>query len=227
MARQLEHVQLLLDELERYGLKGEIADRGKHLEVAWQTFKGRRFVIASRTPSDWRSGLNCRSDMRKMLREDNMQLMPAKELTLNRALSLPTLPVLTQQQRILFLQNDVEALTDLIFDLQAQIRALESKMSSITVVSTVKFGAEATLEREQAVEALPKTRALPRTSSWMPREGSKQHTVYAAMTEQYVHIHTLMKQTGFPLKRVNTILWKLQKEKLVEHGLRGWWRRKP
>jgi hypothetical protein len=68
MTQRMEHLEPVLDELERYGLKSEIGDRGKHLEIRWNTPMGERFIIMPKTPSDWRGALNSRSDLRKMLR---------------------------------------------------------------------------------------------------------------------------------------------------------------
>src|ERR1700677_2013035 len=136
MTQRNEHLELCLEELERYGLKGEISERGKHLELAWVSPLGRRFVIAPKTPSDWRSSLNMRSDLRKLLRADNLQPKQVSNLTFQKAMSLPKQPTINKE---LLLQNDVDALTDLVFDLQSQLSLLQNKMNSMRVVARIEF----------------------------------------------------------------------------------------
>ena len=131
MTQRNEDIDRVMDELERHGLRGVVSDRGKHLEVAWETPHGRRFVIAARTGSDWRGGLNLRSDCRKLLRADNIQPKQISELTFQRAMSLPK----AMPPRGETLQKDVDTLTDLVFDLQAQLSALQERLDSAAVVS--------------------------------------------------------------------------------------------
>jgi hypothetical protein len=45
---------------------------GKHLQVRWSHRGAQRFYALPGTPSDWRSPLNVRSDIRKMLRSDGL-----------------------------------------------------------------------------------------------------------------------------------------------------------
>ena len=123
MSQRNEHLDLIINELERYGLRGEVSDRGKHLEVAWTTPHGRRFVIAARTPSDWRAGLNTRSEVRKLLKADNMQVKHISELSYQKAMSLPKHVMPTEH----VLQQDVIVLTDMVFELQSHISVLQQQ----------------------------------------------------------------------------------------------------
>jgi hypothetical protein len=67
-----------LEELTKAGIHHpEIARGGKHLQLRWVTPSGQpRMFAVSNTPSDWRSPENARSDMRRMLRADNMLETP-------------------------------------------------------------------------------------------------------------------------------------------------------
>lgn len=55
--------------LREAGLSYTLEHRGKHVKVTWFA-GGRRHVYAcAKTPSDWRAMLNCRSRVRRMLRQ--------------------------------------------------------------------------------------------------------------------------------------------------------------
>jgi len=223
MTQRHEHIDLLLDELERYGLRGEVADRGKHLEVAWQTPHGRRFVITARTPSDWRAGLNTRSTLRKLLRADNLQLKQVSELTFQKAMSLPKQGI----SRELVLQNDVAALTDLVFEMHQQIAALQEqnaalndRMNSITIVSRIEFASPddgasiARLADEETTQSSPF------------RQGSTQAKIFACLTYQFKLFSDILKEAGIDKKYVASTLSKAKRLGYAENGLRGMWRRK-
>lgn len=221
MSQRLEHLEPVLDELERYGLRGEIGERGKHLEIRWVTPLGERFIIMPKTPSDWRGALNSRSDLRKMLRADNLQPKPVSEMTFQKAMSLPKAPSVTKEQ---FLQNDVDALTDLVFELQgrlsemqSQMTALHDKVASARVVSYIQYGDDI---------KLPEVATAP-TSTMLPfREGTVSATVYSALTFQFKDVKDIAQETGVGVKYVAVILWKAKMKGYVEKGLRGHWRRK-
>jgi hypothetical protein len=234
MSQRQEHLDLLIEELERYGLRGEISERGKHLEVAWNAPAGRRFVIAPKTPSDWRSGLNTRSELRKLLRADNLQPKQINELSFQKAMSLPK-PTIAPQ---LMLQKDVDALVEMVFEMQAQIVAvseqntiLQDKMNSITVVSRIEFAGQT--KSEDADILLEVSRKLydnvvKETSvKERPfREGSAQDKIYSCLTEQFQSVHKIVDQSGVNLKYVATTLSKAKRLGFAELGLRGMWRRK-
>jgi len=50
----------------------QIVPGGKHLQVRWSHRGGQRFYALPATPSDWRSPLNVRSDIRRMLKADGL-----------------------------------------------------------------------------------------------------------------------------------------------------------
>lgn len=232
MTQRNEHLELALEELERYGLKGEISERGKHLELAWVSPAGRRFVIAPKTPSDWRGSLNLRSDLRKLLRADNLEPKPINNLSFQKAMTLPK-PAINRES---FLQNSVDALTDLIFELQADLSAvreqnqsLQDKMNSITVVSRIEFAGQKKPEDADVVLEVSRKLydAVIVTSKEKPfREGSTQSKIFNAITLQYQSAHEIVKLSGVGLKYVQNTLSKAKKLGFVELGLRDQWRRK-
>ena len=227
MSQRNEIVDLCIDELEHYGLRGEVSDRTKHIEIAWHAPQGRRFIIVPKTASDWRSRLNSRSDMRKMLRADGLQPRQINELTYHKAMSLPK-PVIVNKEQAL--QSDVEALVDFAFDLQSklfemqeQYNALQDKMNSITVVSRVQFGALQEDRGDIAVEVQRRTYQAADGPGF--RSGTKSDLVLSMMTAQFGPVADLYKKTELSRAHVNSILQKAKKRGLVEAGLRGQWRK--
>lgn len=230
-----EHLDLAIDELEKHGLSGEVSERGKHLELAWITPQGRRFVIAPKTPSDWRGGMNLRRDVRKLLRADNMQPKVISNLSFQRAMSLPKVPVISQD---LLLQKDLNELTDFVFDLQSRLAAVEDqnkllieKMNLATVVSRIEFGPQSSTfvikpepNKDLIVEIEDK---IWSSKGSLPfRESSIQGEIFACLTTQYEHINDIVKKSCRNSKYVSTTLSKAKKLGFAELGLRGQWRKK-
>jgi hypothetical protein len=59
--------------LAKRGLVPQIGKRGKHVKIFWID-QGRRFLlVVSKTPSDWRTSLNSRATLRRILRANGMQ----------------------------------------------------------------------------------------------------------------------------------------------------------
>lgn len=228
MTQRNEHIDLIMDELERYGLRGELSERGKHLEIAWTTPVGRRFVIVARTPSDWRAGLNTRSEVRKLLRADNMQLRAIHELSFQKAMTLPKQQMINQDQ---VLRNDVSALMDMVFDLQTQISQLQdqnssliNKMNSMTVVSRIEFNH---YEEEKVDDIIVEVNKKIYEQEKAPfLLGSTQDSIIACLTHQYQSLEDIVKASGVGKKYVCTTLSKAKKRGFAENGLYGQWKRK-
>lgn len=241
MSQRNEGIDLLLEELERHGLRGEVGDRGKHLEIAWNAPAGRRFVIVARTPSDWRASMNSRSDMRKMLRKDGLTPKPINELSFQKAMSLPKPVTLTKE---LLLQKDVDELTDLVFDLQGQIdsmkqyigEALREQLAAMTVTSKVSFGdtefeaaRKHDVEMMQQIERKLHQQTVARSNVVQDgpfKAGSKQARIYGVLTDNFMHTSNIAELSGQSDKYVHTTLWKAKNLGFVESGLRGMYRRK-
>lgn len=222
MTQRMEHLDPVMEELERYGLKGEIGERGKHLEVRWKTPSGERFITVPKTPSDWRGALNSRSDLRKLLRADNLQPKQISELTFQKAMSLPKPAPISREQ---FLQNDVNELTDIVFELQnemnsmrSQMAVYEDKLRSIKVVSHIQFGDE--LITPEIAVSVNFVKPEPF------RYGTKSAAVYAVLTDQFKHMEDIVRESGIAKKYCATILWKSTMQGYSEKGLRQQWRRK-
>lgn len=231
-----EVTDLLLETLSKYGLKGIVSDRTKHLEVSWEGIAGPRFVIAPRTPSDWRSALNCRSDLRKMLRKDNQPLMEDKPTSFQKAMSLPQESIVTIATRERALQKDVEVLCELVLELQDQnnelrqdVRSLLEQMKDVTVVSTVmstvKFAGQQVVEEHPVLQ-------LKETPVIKPRERPSGERLLEILSFTWKDIGEILQEMGIhtlgPESRpVRSRLQYYKKIGLVENGARGMWRRKP
>ena len=218
---------LLLEELDKYGLKGEISDRSKHLEIAWETPYGRRFVIAAKTASDWRSGLNTRSDLRKLLRKDNMHPKQESPVSFQRAMSLPKESIVTHASRERAMQRDIETLVELVMELQEQNSSLQQQVTAITeklnsvsvvstVMSTVSFAGQQVVE--QPVQSDPGS--LPKTERVKSNDVVLNCTAY-----EWTLVSAIIQNTGLGRAVVNQCLMRLREKGLVENGLRGQWRK--
>lgn len=225
MAQRNEDVEMLMEELERHGLRGELGERGKHLEIAWNAPAGRRFIIIAKTPSDWRGSMNSRSALRKLLRADGLQPKPISELSFQKAMSLPKQATITKE---LLLQKDVDALTDLVFEIQGQIdsikqfigEAVREQLSAMTVTSKVSFAdAEFKQPYKHDTDLMLKIE--------QPKNVKKTDLVWDLLaTTRWTEVQAIVKQTGINRSHVSTILQGFRRAGKVENGLRGQWRRK-
>lgn len=146
-------VEAVLSELERFGLKGVVGDRGKHLEIRWQYSDGReRFQIVPSTPSDNRGALNARGDVRRRLREDGVQPPPAEVIQFNRALNLPK-PEDFGVVRLAKLEKDFETLLDITVELNCQLSTLQERLSNAKVSISFDIPSAPTLPAVAPVEA--------------------------------------------------------------------------
>jgi hypothetical protein len=73
-------LDIALRELESAGIRDiEQVRGGKHLQLRWQiNGHGLRVYTLPATPSDWRSPLNTRAEIRRMLREDGVLHAPER-----------------------------------------------------------------------------------------------------------------------------------------------------
>src|SRR3954462_8944227 len=92
-----ELTDIALNELKQHNIKGQLRDtNGGHIEIAWQVVpeKEVRKIVVAKTTSDWRSRINTRAEVRRLLRADNVTLKmeapkkPAK-VKLEKAIALP------------------------------------------------------------------------------------------------------------------------------------------
>lgn len=227
-----EITDLLLDELDKYGIEGTVSDRGKHLAVVWQVGSRLRQLFTSRTSSDWRAGMNARSQLRQFLKEDGVAL---KEPTsFDKAMSLPKVPRIPVSAQADIHHKDFETLCDLVFDLQSQIRDLEGKLSSVTVTSRVEFGPVTTTRQVQdsiqelaAAPDLKVSHETRPTPTWVLKPGTRPYQLLAEIPSdgKAAHAKQLAEKLDMNVKAVYVVLHRLHHGGYIVSPMRGWWQR--
>jgi hypothetical protein len=134
---------LVSAEFKLWGVKFESRMlNGGHIEVIWQASPDReiRRHVLSKTPSDWRTALNDRSRIRRLLKYDGLKPLPLCTKTkpkpsLAKALELPqpAPPVETDADQIKILRAEIGDLTDLVLDLVTTIKNLSPASSPAPV----------------------------------------------------------------------------------------------
>lgn len=234
-----EVTDLLLDELEKYGITGSVEERGKHLAIVWQIGGRIRQLFTSKTPSDWRTGMNSRSEMRRLLREDNAKLL--EPTAFNKAMSLPQPVRVSPAEREVLKNKDIDALIEMVFDLQSQLSRLENRLAGATVVSRIEFAAPPHISvpvsepQQVTLQEIPEAAPVQETSDlvkapweqrWTPRHGSQQYNILGVFTrEKPLSLDMISDLTGQNKKYVSATIHKLSKAGLIESPHRGWWRR--
>jgi hypothetical protein len=72
-------LEVALRELDAAGIRNiERVNGGKHLQLRWKVGPALRAYTLPVTPSDWRSSHNTRADIRRILREDGVLVVPEK-----------------------------------------------------------------------------------------------------------------------------------------------------
>ncbi len=74
-----ECIEAVIEELRTVGIDPTVRHGGKHAVIEWDHRGARRVFHAPLTPSDWRSHLNSRSQVRNILRSDGLLLDAAEE----------------------------------------------------------------------------------------------------------------------------------------------------
>lgn len=233
MSERNEVLDTVLRELEVYGLKGILTYGGKHIRVDWAYPNGRsRFTTCPRTPSDHRSSLNARAQVRRMLKEDGAQIpTPQQRMTLERALQLPP-PVEQPTDRIKRLEDDVAGLLDMLAEAQEQVQQLTQKMSTARVEARIVFDAPPVAETVVPPPVKAQRAAKPKAVHEKGEGGYRKGTLYdrvlsALSTGAYTHTDTICEQVGTDKHTLSTYLYNLGKKRLVERGnVAGWWRKR-
>lgn len=110
-----EHHRALMRELQRYGLKPRLGmTNGSHVRVEWEVGGKPYHVVTSNTPSDHRTALNARAQIRRQLKQVGLQPSAAAR----RVSSVPTEEV-SLEERVEQLELDVVTLLDM-FDARYQ-----------------------------------------------------------------------------------------------------------
>lgn len=226
MAGQTE-TDVVLNELEQYGIKGRVSERGKQVAVEWEHAGQARVIFCARTPSDWRGALNIRAHTRRQLRADGVQKVePQKRvLTLAHALTFPQ-PTPTAPTPDSPRQADFDALLDLVADLQDQVSRLEARFNNVRVTATVSFdppqavSAVASAPSHQPVKAPKAPMGLTRKV----RAGGPTELLMGALRGRgWVPTAELIRLPGLTsVKAASNTLSNLKKKGFVENGPSGW-----
>jgi len=189
--------QVAVGELRLHGIKPTVEHTGTgHIAIRWRACpeKEERTVIVAKTPGDWRSRMNARSEVRKYLRADNVALVMTgkprkKEKALaETALSLPPPDVIPTADQFAALRGEVADLTQL-------------------VVKLIKI---AYATRDMAAKVLPKEAPAPVK---LP-SASIKIAEFLSLTN-YTSITALVRDTGLTLKQVKLKLEYLRKRNEV------------
>ncbi|QOZ68905.1 hypothetical protein [Bradyrhizobium arachidis] len=209
MAYHNELTEIALNELKAHGIKGHLRDtNGGHIEITWQVVpeKQVRTIIVAKTTSDWRSRMNTRADVRRLLRADNVTLKmqhekkPQKVQQFDKALALPQPETLSVPDQLKALRAEVGDLTALVLRL--------TKISA-TVRDTVAVH----VPRPEAIVPPP------------PSSRSVKLVEYLS-EDRWVTIDTLPRDTGLKPEQIKLKLQYLKQHDLVE-VYRGQVRLKP
>lgn len=128
-----EAFDFVTEELRTRGIKFDTEKTGSnHLELRWQLpDKELRTVFLPNTPSDHRGRLNARAHVRRLLKQDGVDLAvpdplkPRKPAALlARALALPKAHEPTTPELIRALRAEIADLTDLVLDLSGTMNML-------------------------------------------------------------------------------------------------------
>lgn len=215
MGARNELVEVVLRELECFGITGEVVHRGKHIEVVWFVAGQRRSNIVSASASDHRAWLNARGEVRRTLRADNVQPAPRDNvLSFKNAISVPK-PVELPLERIKKLEEEVTILLDWLVDERARADALEVKLKNVKV--TISFDAPAPVP------------VLVKPSIKTAGDGGPSDRILVALAHgKWVAKQALQKETGIEDRNLSATLNYLKNKKgLIENGQRGYWRKKP
>jgi len=220
-----ELVDVTLEELAKFGLKGTVEDRGKHLGIVWSYNNQEHTTIVARTPSDHRAYLNCRGDVRRQLRNANVQKPPAEVVQFQRAMQLPK-PTDNGHVKLANLERDFEALLDLTVDLQTQLALLQAKLSNAKVTITFDGAKPSYVIPAEVVAKLGastprKLRTESTTSglSLLDKLATGRWTSLAELVSPNCSTKSLEYQ------RTTSMLHYLKKLGKVENGQRGMWRK--
>jgi hypothetical protein len=133
-------LQILLAELRSVGLRPQVEKTGgNHNRVTWCVEgKEERVYFCSSTPSDYRSRLNVRADVRRMLRADNVALeKTASRPQLQRAMEVPrAAPSIPEE--LTALRNEVADLAALVGELAEDVKFVRSRLTPRIVEAAVE-----------------------------------------------------------------------------------------
>jgi hypothetical protein len=194
-----------LRELSQVGIRPRRQDDRRHVFLEWDVPGGkRRQYTVPKTPSDWRARLNARSDVRRLIREDALDVAHAQKSALAKALELPPIPLAPERpdERLIRLERDQEALIDLVGDLSAEIRELSSNQPKIELsINGVPM----------RVEPVPVPSPVPAPAQVKPILSRGCHGyLVSLMSEEWIRVKDLAEKSGLSPANVSVTLthWK-------------------
>ncbi|MHC2582251.1 hypothetical protein ACVI1J_005572 [Bradyrhizobium diazoefficiens] len=200
MAYSNELTEIAINELKAHGIKAQLRDtNGGHIEIAWQVVpeKEVRKIVVAKTTSDWRSRLNTRADVRRLLRADNVSLKMSQEK--------PKKPTQLQAEKAMSLpQPDVLPVPD-------QVAAMRSEMADLSelVVRLVKI---VTGVRDTIAAYVPK----PVEAAPKPASSRSVKLVEYLSHDRWVTIETLPRDTGLTAEQIKLKLQYLKNHDEIE-----------
>jgi len=222
-----DHIDAVISELSRFGIQGVLGERGKHMEVRWRYANGKeRFIIVPKTPSDHRGALNCRSDTRRLLREDGVQPPPPQVVQFQRAMSLPR-PDDLGAVRLKKLEEDFAGLLDWVGDLDAKLNEVLARLANAKVSMAVSFELPQKIEAHQEEAVTVSFPQLEPQKASGNRGKRKDLLLNALRPGVWTSLGELAKLSGMSGQHVSQSLNYLKKTGHVENGLRGMWRKLP
>lgn len=97
--------------------------KGGHIELTWQVSPDKpvRNTFIPKTGSDWRGWLNQRANVRRLFKQDGLNLKepPKRESLLHKALSMPKEAPEPQQDQLRAMRAEIGELTEMVLELAA------------------------------------------------------------------------------------------------------------
>lgn len=224
MGMRNDCVDAVMSELSRFGIQGVLGERGKHLEVRWRYANGQeRFTIVPKTPSDHRASLNARSDTRRLLKEDGVQLPSPQVVQFQKAMQLPK-PDDFGAVRLRKLEEDFAGLLDWVGDLDAKLTEILARLANAKITVSFELPKPVQVVEEPAAEivAAPKV-VVPKYDG---NYGKRKYAVLGALKfGVWMPLAEITRAAGVGVKETSAALHYLKKLGQVEHGLRGMYRK--
>ncbi|WP_340667831.1 hypothetical protein [Bradyrhizobium ottawaense] len=140
MAYSNELTEIAINELKAHGIKAHLRDtNGGHIEIAWQVVpeKEARRIIVAKSTSDWRSRMNTRAEVRRLLRADNVSLKMSQDkpkkpaqLQAEKAMSLPQPYVLPIPDQVAAMRGEMADLTELVVRLVKMVGSVRDNIAA-------------------------------------------------------------------------------------------------
>jgi hypothetical protein len=166
------------------------------------------------TSSDWRSALNTRADVRRMIRQDGLAEAAAQKPLLEKALELPV-PLVPESpdERMVRLENEVTGLIDLVFE-------QDEKLTNRPLIELTIDGNPMKIEPAQPAPT-PIDPAAAQTETKI-QKGKKGYLLSVMSQGEWIRLSDLVRRAGLPRSTVSATLNYWKKKGIVENKDRKW-----